>query len=98
MSSFSHLNVDAVRISDMRSVQFDVRDRYGEVVSIASDIYINIQFTYSTNRFYYICLLCFNLTHFALSTMVSNEQIKKMSILIIINSQSYSNCSILLHH
>ena len=46
MSSFSHLNVDAVRISDMRSVQFDVRDRYGEVVSIASDIYINIQFTY----------------------------------------------------
>ena len=28
-------------MSDLRSVQFDVRDRHGEVVSIASDIYIN---------------------------------------------------------
>ena len=30
-------------MSDLRLVQFDVRDRHGEVVSIASDIYINIQ-------------------------------------------------------
>ena len=41
--SFSHLNMPGVRMSDLRSVQFDVRDRHGEVVSIASDIYINIR-------------------------------------------------------
>ena len=43
MCSFSHLNMSGVRMSDLRSVQFDVRDRHGEVVSIASDIYINIR-------------------------------------------------------
>ncbi|KAK8790347.1 hypothetical protein WA171_001873 [Blastocystis sp. BT1] len=37
------LNMPGVRMSDLRSVQFDVRDRHGEVVSIASDIYINIR-------------------------------------------------------
>ena len=41
--SFSHLNMCAVRMSDLRSVQFDVRDRNGECVSIASDISINIR-------------------------------------------------------
>ena len=41
--SFSHLNMPGVCMSDLRSVQFDVRDRHGEVVSIASDIYINIR-------------------------------------------------------
>ena len=41
--SFSHLNMSAVRMSDLRSVQFDVRDRHGDCVSIASDIYINIR-------------------------------------------------------
>ena len=41
--SFSHLNMPGVRMSDLRSFQFDVRDRHGEVVSIASDIYINIR-------------------------------------------------------
>ena len=40
--SFSDLNMPAVRMSDLRWVQFDVRDGDGEVVSIASDIYINI--------------------------------------------------------
>ena len=30
-------------MSDLRWVQFDVRDGHGEVVSIASDIYINIR-------------------------------------------------------
>ena len=43
MCSFSDLNMSAVRMSDLRWVQFDVRDRHGEVVSITSDIYINIQ-------------------------------------------------------
>ena len=43
MCSFSHLNMCAVRMSDLRSVQFDVRDRNGECVSIASDISINIR-------------------------------------------------------
>ena len=43
MCSFSDLNMPGVRMSDLRSVQFDVRDRHGEVVSIASDIYINIR-------------------------------------------------------
>ena len=38
--SFSHLNMPEIRMSDLRSVQFDVRDRHDEVVSIASDIYI----------------------------------------------------------
>ena len=41
--SFSHLNMPGVCMSDLRSVQFDVCDRHGEVVSIASDIYINIR-------------------------------------------------------
>ena len=41
--SFSHLNMPGVRMSDLRSFQFDVRDGHGEVVSIASDIYINIR-------------------------------------------------------
>ena len=40
--SFSHLNMPGVRMSDLRSVQFDVRDGDDEVVSISSDIYINI--------------------------------------------------------
>ena len=39
--SFSHLNMLGVRMSDLRSVQFDVCDGDDEVVSIASDIYIN---------------------------------------------------------
>ena len=39
--SFSHLNMPGVRMSDLRSVQFDVCDGDDEVVSIASDIYIN---------------------------------------------------------
>ena len=38
---FSHLNMPGVRMSDLRSVQFDVCDGDDEVVSIASDIYIN---------------------------------------------------------
>ena len=38
---FSHLNMPGVCMSDLHSFQFDVRDRHGEVVSIASDIYIN---------------------------------------------------------
>ena len=38
--SFSHLNMPGVHMSDLRSVQFDVYDCDGEVVSIASDIYI----------------------------------------------------------
>ena len=41
--SFSHLNMPEVRMSDLRSVQFDICDGHGEVVSIASDIYINIR-------------------------------------------------------
>ena len=41
--SFSHLNMPGVCMSDLRSVQFDVCDGHGEVVSIASDIYINIR-------------------------------------------------------
>ena len=41
--SFSHLNMPGVRMSDLRWVQFDVCDGHGEVVSIASDIYINIR-------------------------------------------------------
>ena len=36
--SFSHLNMPEVRMSDLRSVQFDICDGHGEVVSIASDI------------------------------------------------------------
>ncbi len=43
MCSFSHLNMPEVRMSDLRWVQFDVRDCHGEVVSIASDIIINIR-------------------------------------------------------
>ena len=39
--SFSHLNMPGVRMSDLRSFQFDVRDGHGEVVSIASDTYVN---------------------------------------------------------
>ena len=39
--SFSHLNMPGVRMSDLHSVQFDVRDGDDEVVSISSDIYIN---------------------------------------------------------
>ena len=39
--SFSHLNMPGVRMSDLRSVQFDVRDGDDEVVSIASDTYVN---------------------------------------------------------
>ena len=38
---FSHLNMPGVRMSDLRWVQFDVCDGDDEVVSIASDIYIN---------------------------------------------------------
>ena len=41
--SFSHLNMPGVRMSDLRSVQFDVCDGDDEVVSIASDIYTNIR-------------------------------------------------------
>ena len=41
--SFSHLNMPGVRMSDLHSFQFDVRDGDVEVVSISSDIYINIQ-------------------------------------------------------
>ena len=84
--SFSHLNMPGVCISDLRSVQFDVRDGDDEV-SIISGIYINIQFTYSTNRFYYVCSYSVYLFSFILHypTMLSNESIKRISISIIIN-------------
>ncbi|KAK8804331.1 hypothetical protein WA171_000422 [Blastocystis sp. BT1] len=47
--SFSHLNMPGVRMSDLRSVQFDVCDGDDEVVSIASDIYIYIYIQLSVN-------------------------------------------------
>ena len=74
-------------MNDLRSVQFDVRDRHGEVVSIISGIYINFRFTYSTNRFYYVCSYFFYLFSLILHypTMLSNESIKRISIAIIIN-------------
>ena len=36
-------------MSDLCSFQFDVRDRHDEVVSIASDIYINIRLSVNEN-------------------------------------------------
>ena len=36
-------------MSDLYSVQFDVRDRHGEVMSIASNIYVNLSFYESSH-------------------------------------------------
>ena len=55
--SFSHLNMPGVRMSDLRSVQFDVCDGDDEVVSIASDIYINKYLVLSIDEKVYILAL-----------------------------------------
>ena len=61
MCSFSHLNMPEVRMSDLRSVQFDICDGHGEVVSIASDIYINICFGYNPMRRFEMVMQPFNM-------------------------------------
>ena len=54
---FSHLNMPGVCMSDLHSFQFDVRDRHDEVVSIASDIYINKYSVLSVDEKVYILTL-----------------------------------------
>ena len=44
-------------MNDLLSVQFDVRDRHDEVVSIASDIYINKYLVLSIDEKVYILAL-----------------------------------------
>ena len=51
-------------MSDLRSVQFDVRDGDDEVVSTASDIYINIRLSINGKVSVLFCIIVILLMHF----------------------------------